>query len=87
MVNSFNLILSFLTAKLQLLILMTPVRASFIKDTRYESAMKYPVLLDTSMLKIWINFPFPKSTPCDLCRECCRACEEWSMEFSLVLQA
>lgn len=61
--NPFNLILRFLTLKLQLPVLMILAYALVIKDTGYESAVQYAVVLYASMLKIWIKFSLPKSAP------------------------
>lgn len=52
MVNPFNLILRFLTLKLQLLVLMILAYALVIKDHGYESTVQYTVVLYTSTLKI-----------------------------------
>lgn len=41
MVNPFNLILRFLTLKLQLLVLMILAYALVIKDSGYESTVQY----------------------------------------------
>lgn len=59
--NPFNLILRFLTLKLQLLVLMILAYALVIKDTGYESTVQSAAVLYTSMLKILIKFSLPKS--------------------------
>jgi len=61
--NPFNLILRFLTPKLQIPVLMILAYALVIKYTGYESAVQYAAVLYSSMLKIWINFSLPKSAP------------------------